>query len=335
MKKWQRIYFATFFAMNGKERITMKKVAELIKKSNKAVILPHINADGDAIGSSMAMREMLSYLGISAEIYTEEPVEERLGFIADGIKTYEGEVCDFDLCIVLDCGDADRLGKRFEIMEKAQRTVCLDHHRTNTGFGDAFVIIPEASATGEIMFDLCNELGVTMTRDLARFVYAAILSDTGGFAYSNTTVKTFSIASELVKYDINHAEVARLMFDTVDMNSELIKAELTKEIKSFCDGKIRTVSATREICEKFGVDVEEIEGLVDIPRRIRGTEIAVAIKEHEDHVRVSLRSNEYADVSKIATEFGGGGHMRAAGCTIYKSLSEALEDIVKACEGAI
>ena len=321
--------------MIEKERFTMKKVAELIKKSNKAVILPHINADGDAIGSSMAMREMLSLLGISSEIYSDEPVEERLGFISDGVKVYEGEVCDFDLCIVLDCGDMKRLGRRGEIMEKAKTVVCLDHHRTNTGFGDACVIIPEASATGEIMFDLCNELGVTMTRDLARFIYAAILSDTGGFAYSNTTVKTFAIASELVKYDINHAEIARLMFDTVDMNSELIKAELTKEIKTYCEGKIRAVCATREICKKFNVDVEEIEGLVDIPRRIRGTEIAIAIKEHEDHVRVSLRSNEYADVSKVAMVFDGGGHMRASGCTIYKTPHEALKDIVKACEEAI
>ncbi len=321
--------------MNGKERISMKKVAELIKKSKKAVILPHINADGDAIGSSMAMKEILLSLGISSEIYTDEPVEERLGFISDGIKVYEGNVCEFDLCIVLDCGDTDRLGNRGEIMEKANTVVCLDHHRTNKGFGDASVILPDASATGEIMFDLCNELGVTMTPAIARYIYAAILSDTGGFAYSNTTVKTFAIASELVKYNINHAEIARLMFDTVDINSELIKAELTKEIMSYCDGKIRTVCATREICKKFNVDVEEIEGLVDIPRRIRGTEIAVAIKEHDDHVRVSLRSNEYADVSKIATKFGGGGHMRAAGCTIYKSADEALEDIVKVCEEAL
>lgn len=321
--------------MNGKERISMKKVAELIKKSKKAVILPHINADGDAIGSSMAMREILLSLGISSEIYTDEPVEERLGFISDGIKVYDGKICDFDLCIVLDCGDADRLGNRGEIMEKANRVVCLDHHRTNKGFGDASVILPDASATGEIMFDLCNELGVIMTPVIARYIYAAILSDTGGFAYSNTTVKTFAIASELVKYNINHAEIARLMFDTVDINSELIKAELTKEIRSYCDGKIRTVCATREICKKFNVDVEEIEGLVDIPRRIRGTEIAVAIKEHDDHVRVSLRSNEYADVSKVATRFGGGGHMKAAGCTIYKSANEALDDIVKVCEEAL
>lgn len=321
--------------MIEKERFSMKQVAELIKKSEKAVILPHINADGDAVGASMAMKEMLSLLGISAEIYTDEPVEERLGFIADGIKVYDGTVCDFDLCIVLDCGDSDRLGRRAEVMEKAKTTVCIDHHRTNKGFGDACVIIPEASATGEILFDLCSELGVTMTRDVARYIYSAILSDTGGFAYSNTTVKTFAIASELVKYDINHAEIARLMFDTVDINSELIKAELTKEIKSYCDGKIRAVCATCEICEKFGVDVEEIEGLVDIPRRIRGTEIAVAIKDHRDHVRVSLRSNEYADVSKVAMTFGGGGHMRASGCTIDKSVDEALADIIKACEEAL
>lgn len=329
------MYFATFFTVNEKDRQIMKKVTELIKKSNKAVILPHLNADGDAIASSMAMREILLALDIDVEIYTEEPVEERLGFIADGIKVYDGSVCDFDLCVVLDCGDAERLGKRSEIMAKAQRTVCIDHHRTNSGFGDGCVIVPDASATGEILFDLAGELGVKMTQKLAKYIYSAIFSDTGGFAYSNATPKTFKIASELVAMDINHAQIARLMFDTVDINSELIKAELTKDIKSFCDGKIRVVCATRELCDRFGVDVEEIEGLVDIPRRIRGTEIAVALKEHEKSIRVSLRSNEYADVSEVAMGFGGGGHIRASGCSIKKPIDEALELIVKACEEAI
>lgn len=324
-----------FFAMIGKERLGMKQVAELIKRAKSAVILPHVNADGDAIGSCKAMEGILLQSGIKSQIYTEEAVEERLNFIADGINVYNGTVVDFDLCIVLDCGDLDRLGERKKIVDNSPCVVNIDHHKTNTGFGNASYVCADASATGEIMFDLCNELGVAMTPDIAKYIYAAILSDTGGFAYSNVSAKTFAIASELVKYDINHAKIARLMFDTFDMQSELIKAELVKQIKSYCDGKIRTVSATKEMCDKFNIDVEDIQGLVDIPRRIRGTEIAVALKEKDGKIRVSLRSNEYADVAKAAMKFGGGGHTKAAGCGIDKTIEEAEMMIVRACEELI
>ncbi len=310
----------------------MKQVAELIKKAKSAVILPHLNADGDAIGSSQAMREMLTHLGIKSRILTEEPVEKRLEFIGEGIEVYEEQVCEFDLCIVLDCGDKDRLGKRIALMEKAPVVVNIDHHKTNDGFGDASYVEADASATGEIMFGLSKELGISLDRQLARYIYSAIVSDTGGFAYSNVSAKTFAIAAELVAYDINHAEISRLMFDTVDIDEEQMKAELVNKIKSHCNGKVRTVAVTKELCDKYNVNIEELEGVVDIPRRIRGTEIAVALKEKNDCIRVSLRSNEYADVSKIAQKFDGGGHTRAAGCSIKRTIEEAEILVVKACE---
>lgn len=310
----------------------MKQVAELIKKAKSAVILPHLNADGDAIGSSQAMREMLAHIGIKSRILTEEPVEKRLEFIGEGIEVYDKRVCEFDLCIVLDCGDKDRLGKRIALMEKAPVVVNIDHHKTNDGFGDASYVEADASATGEIMFGLSKELGVTLDRQLARYIYSAIVSDTGGFAYSNVSAKTFAIAAELVAYDINHAEISRLMFDTVDIDEEQMKAELVNKIKSHCNGKVRTVAVTKELCDKYNVNIEELEGVVDIPRRIRGTEIAVALKEKNDCIRVSLRSNEYADVSKIAQKFDGGGHTRAAGCSIKRTIEEAEILVVKACE---
>lgn len=310
----------------------MKKIAELIKNSKKAVILPHINADGDAIGSSRALAEMLNALGISSQIYVEEAVEERLSFINRDILIYDGSVCEFDICIVLDCGDKARIGKRAEIIDAAPVTVMLDHHKTNEGFGDAYYVCSDAAATGEIMFDLCKELGIDLTPEIARPMYAAIISDTGRFAYSNVTPRTFEIAGELIKLDIDHAEIARLMFDTVDIKSELIKAELIKRVNSYHDGKIRVVAATRKLCDGFGMDVEDIDSLVDIPRRLRGTEIAIALKEKENCVRVSLRANSELDVARVAAKFAGGGHTRAAGCNINKNIDEAEREIVKACE---
>ena len=313
----------------------MKKIIEILKNTKSAVILPHINADGDAVASSQAMKAFLCCMGRESVIITEEPVEERLSFIADGIKVYGGDMPEYDTVIVLDCGDIDRLGNRGKLIRQDVKVINIDHHKTNKGFGDASYVNASASATGEIMFDLFKEANTSITDEAAMFIYTAICSDTGGFAYSNVSPKTFRIAAELIEHNFDHAEVSRLLFDCVDINSELIKAELVKTVNSYSDGKIRTVTATTHLAESFGLNVEEIQGLVDIPRRIRGTEIAVAIKESEGGVRVSLRSNGDADVAKVALLFGGGGHTKAAGCSINADVIEAEKLIVKACEDVL
>lgn len=310
----------------------MKKVAELIKKAKKAVLLPHISADADALASCQAMRCALESIGIDAVIIAEEKVEARLGFIADGICIFDGSIPEFDTCVVLDCGDLDRTGKRAEIVNSANFVINIDHHSTNKGFGDASIVRADASATGEILYSLFKEMGVSITQEIAKYLYTAICSDTGCFAYSNVSPDTFITASELIKLDINHAEIARLLFDCVDIDEELLKAELTKNIKSYCDGKVTIVTMTEEFAKKFGLNSDEVDGLVDMPRRIRGTEIAVSLKEVNGKIRVSLRSNGDADVSKVALKFDGGGHIKAAGCSIYKDIKEAEVLIVAACE---
>ena len=310
----------------------MKKVTELIKKAKKAVILPHISADAYALESCQAMKCALLGSGIDAVIVAEEAVESRLEFISDGVMVYDGNIPEFDTCIVLDCGDIERTGNRAEIVKKATTVINIDHHKTNTRFGDASFVNDTASATGEILYSLFNVMGVTLTKEIAKFLYTAICSDTGCFAYSNVSPDTFLTASELVKFDINHAEIARLLFDCVDMDEEFLKAELTKNIKSYCGGKVRTVVMTEEFAKKFGLNSDEVDGLVDMPRRIRGTEIAAALKEVNGKIRVSLRSNGDADVSKVALKFDGGGHIKAAGCSIYDDITTAEKLVVTACE---
>lgn len=314
----------------------MEQIINLIKNAKSAIILPHISADGDAIGSCQAMKCMLNNLGIDAVIYAEEKIEDRLSFISGGVRIYNGQTVAFDTCIVLDCGDADRLGKRKSILDSGKRVINIDHHRTNIGFGDATLVRPDASATGEVLFELFKAMDIEFTRDIAGYLYTAICSDTGGFAYSNVSSDTFKIAAELVSYNINHWDIARMLFDCVDIETELLKAELTKNINSYYGGKVRTVAISREFAEQFDLKPNEVDGLVDLPRRIRGTEIAAALKELDDKIRISLRSNGHADVSKIALQFGGGGHIKAAGCSIEGvKLADAEKMLIEACEGNI
>ena len=313
----------------------MEKIIEMIRMAKSAVILPHVSADGDALGSCAAMAELLSDMGIDPVIYAEERPEQRLSFISEKVKVYNGSEEAFDTCIALDCGDLERLGERRIFAEKADRVINIDHHKTNTLFGDGNYVDASAAATGEIIADLYDNIGAELSRSAALYLYTAICSDTGRFAYSNTTPKTMRTAAKLMETGIDHAKAARLLFDSEPLEIELLKAELTGKIRSYFSGKLRIVSATDAMAEKYGLDMEDISDIVNIPRRICGTEIAAAIKETGGKIRVSLRSNGEADVSVIAMEFGGGGHAKAAGCTIdAENIIEAEEMIVKAC-GAI
>lgn len=313
----------------------MDKVIELIKNAKAAAILPHLNADGDAVGSCMAMRDMLLGMDKAAVVYAEEELEARLGFMSEGIVIYSGEAIECDTCIVLDCGDEKRMGARRAIAESAQTVINIDHHMTNTLFGDAAYVEPHASSTGEILARMFKAMGVTLNRDIARYLYAAICSDTGCFAYSNVSPDTFRIAAELISYDIDHAEIARELFDCVDMQAELLQAELTARIKSYYGGRLRVVTADADIIEKYGVPAREINDLANLPRRIRGTEAAAAIKNTDGKIRVSLRSNGDADVAQIALKFGGGGHAKAAGCNVDAPTVEEAERLVVEAFGEI
>ncbi|MGN0162418.1 MAG: bifunctional oligoribonuclease/PAP phosphatase NrnA [Candidatus Ornithomonoglobus sp.] len=315
----------------------MEKVINLIKNAKKAAIIPHIKADGDAIGSCLAMQAVLRKIGISAVIYVEEHVEKRLQFLDGDIAVvYGGECVDCDTCIVLDCGDLTRVSLRRPILDAAKQVVNIDHHKTNTFFGDANYVEPETSSTGEILFKLFRKMGVEIDYEIAKFLYAAICSDTGCFAYSNTSPATFRIAAELIECGIDHAEIARLLFDCEDLESELMKAELTSRIHSYYDGRLRIVAIGDEETAKYGIKPEDIQDLVNLPRRIRGTEIAAALKQYDGKIRGSLRSNGDADVAEVAQVFGGGGHTRAAGCTIAADDLETAEKmVVEVCGKAL
>ncbi|MGN1115063.1 MAG: bifunctional oligoribonuclease/PAP phosphatase NrnA [Candidatus Ornithomonoglobus sp.] len=315
----------------------MEEVINLIKKAKKAAIIPHIKADGDAIGSCLAMQAALEKLGVQAVIYVEEPVEKRLQFLdEDTAVVYGGESADCDTCIILDCGDLTRVSLRQPLLDAAAQVVNIDHHKTNTFFGDANYVEPETSSTAEILFKLFREMGIELDCKIAKFLYAAICSDTGCFAYSNTSPTTFRIAAELIECGIDHAEIARLLFDCEELESELMKAELTSRIHSYYDGRLRVVSISETETEKYGMKPEDIQDLVNLPRRIRGTEIAAALKQYDGKIRGSLRSNGDADVAAAAQVFGGGGHTKAAGCTIAADDLETAEKmLVEACGRAL
>lgn len=312
----------------------MNEIIEKIKSAKSAAILGHINADADSLGSCFAFARMMRIMGKRADVYTEEPIERYLRFISSDYIVYDPDepTEQYDLCICLDCGDIDRLGKRRIFFDNAAQTINIDHHRTNTEFAQANMVDGDASATGEILCGLFEEFGYEIDKEIARYLYIAISSDTGCFKYSSVSPYTMRCAAKLLEYDFDHAEIARLLFDTHSMEETRFRAEVMRNIRSYDGGRIRIVSISPELCEKTGLDENDIPNVVDIPRCVEGTEIAVALKLKNGEVRINLRSNSDADVSKVALKFGGGGHVKAAGAGIKGvSLEEAEKIVLEAC----
>lgn len=311
----------------------MERAIEKIKNAKSVVVLPHINEDPDALCSCFAFAGVLRKMGKEAVCCTSETIEKHLDFIGGEYEVYDTEKSyNHDLVLCLDCGDLERLGERRKLFDDAQITVNIDHHRTNTKFADINYVDGGASATAEILYSLFKQMNVKMDSETARFLYIAICSDTGCFKYSNVSPNTMRTAADLLEFEFDHAEIARLLFDSYALNVIKLKSELMQNIHSYADGKISVVTVDDSIYDKYCVEPKEASNIVDIPRLVAGTEIAVCIKRQNGVIRVSLRSNGGADVSSVSTKFGGGGHSKAAGCSVNaRTLEEAEKLVVEEC----
>lgn len=315
----------------------MQAVIDKINNSKSVAIITHINEDPDTLGSCFAFQKMMRKMGKKATVYVSGKIEGRLAFMGSDYVTYKAGIThDHDLCACIDCADLERIGERRAMFEEIENTINIDHHFTNDRFADANYVDGQASAAGEIVAILFKMMNLELDDDIAKDLYTAICSDTGSFKYSSVTPKTMRIAADLLEYDFDHAEISRLLFDTEVLSSALFEAEVTGNIQRCADGKITFVTVDEKDGEKYGIQPEDIPNLVEIPRRIEGTEIAVCIKKTRDAFRVNLRSNGDADVAKVAASFGGGGHVKAAGCTIKTgTLEEAAKSVIAMCKKAI
>lgn len=315
----------------------MKSVIELIKKSENIAILAHDNEDADAIGSSYAMKLALNGMGKKATVYLSCDIINYLKFMGEDYCLLDEEnVPEVDLCLCLDCADIFRTGKRKAIFDKALHTACIDHHETNPGFAEANYIEADSPATGEIIYNMLLEMGVEITQDIAKNLYAAISTDTGSFQYSNVRPSTMNIIAELLKLDINHAQIARYLYDTHELGVVKFKGRLMENIGQYLGGKLNVVCVKSAELSEFGIAERDANDVVNIPRAVKGCEIAVSIREAEDKIKLSFRSNGKYSVSKIAEYFGGGGHAMAAGASqVGKSLDEVLAEVIKVCEEVI
>ncbi|MBE7023621.1 MAG: bifunctional oligoribonuclease/PAP phosphatase NrnA [Ruminococcaceae bacterium] len=305
----------------------MKSIVEKIKNAQKIAIFNHENPDGDALGSAFALKLIMIALGKKAEVFLRQGDERTREYkLVKGTENNGLSVEECDLKVAVDCADIKRLGTMKEFF--SGNTAAIDHHMTHVEFAESTLLV-DAPATGEIIFDLAEMLGVELTHDMAHNIYVAITCDTGSFKYSSTTPKTHVVAAKLLEKGVDIGYISKCVFDTKSFDYFRAYRKGIDSLELFENGKIAVLSITEEDFKELGVDETIIDGIVELPRSVEGAEVGAYIRQREDGAfKVSLRSNGDVDVAKAAVAFGGGGHIKASGFLLRKELEIVKEELV-------
>ena len=318
---------------------SLKTIAGIMDGAEKILIFPHVNLDGDAVGSCAALCAGLRQKGKEAWVLLEDEIPANLRFLDRGFcATDQNVIKDPDVCICLDCSDSGRFPLRAEKFFSAPVTICADHHMTDKFSCDYNYVDSREAATGQIVYELLLNLGVDKDPLIGEAIYAAIATDTGDFTYSNTQKKSHLIAAELFDWGCDFNKVSVQLYENVRVEKIRLRSAAMESLRIIGGGPGAMVTVTQDMLRKTGADMDESEGLAQDLRSISGVEYSAVLKEYgPENIRVSLRAKRFGNVEDIARRLGGGGHVKAAGCTIRRPLSEAEalveREILRAVKG--
>ncbi|MBR2465418.1 MAG: bifunctional oligoribonuclease/PAP phosphatase NrnA [Clostridia bacterium] len=321
--------------MSAYKDLTAKEAAERLLTIDRPVILIHVNPDADTVGSAAALARVFSALGKRAEFVCDDEIPSRLEFLTGGLT--RAESTDGAEIVSIDVAAPKQGGKTLEALPSV--ALMIDHHEFGEKFADSYTVAG-ASSAAEVLLDIIDVLAdmgkLTLTKEIAEPLYAAISSDTGGFRFSNATAKTFRLAARLIETGIDHADISHKLF--FSKSKEQVKAEsfIGERTELFADGRIAVSLHTAKDRESLGLSEGHFDCAIDVPRSIAGVEIAAVIRETGSGAfKASIRSTG-PNVAEVAKKFGGGGHVRAAGCSPEgKDINEAKEKLVKELEKLI
>jgi phosphoesterase RecJ-like protein len=304
--------------------------------AQRVTTICHENPDADTLGAAMAIAGAMERLGKEAEVVSGDPVPPFLAFLPGVERVRRTPELEADVAVVLDAGDLARIGsvasEAGEWLVKA-RILNIDHHVSNPGFGDAVLLDPEAAATCEMVALLLPELGVGLDPELATFLMAGIVQDTHTFAHPNATPRTLRVSADLVEAGAQLSRINRSVYADKPFNVLRLWGLMLAAIEERQGGRIVHSAMTTAMLEQTGCEPSAAEGFVDLLGSTRDAAINVLFKQGEPgRVRVSVRTTEAADAVAITRQFGGGGHPRAAGCTLEGAIDDARERLLAACE---
>ncbi len=313
----------------------MERISEILGDAKTVGIAGHVRPDGDCVGSCMGLYLYLKqeYPQLEVDIYLDHPKHDF--YYIEGMGDIQMEADEskvYDLFITSDVSSKDRIGVALTCFEKARRTFCIDHHISNPGFADDNHVRPDISSASEVLYTLLDPKKVT--RPVAEAIYTGIIHDTGVFQYSSTTPQTMEIAGKLMATGFDFSKIIdESFYEKTYIQNQVMGRVLTESIL-FCEGKCIAGILRKKDMEFYQITGKDLDGIVSQLRLTQGVQVAIFIYEFDtQQFKVSLRSNEKVDVSKVAVYFGGGGHARAAGCdmsgTAYDVLNNLSEQIEK------
>lgn len=310
----------------------LRNIAERIKKEDGFLIFPHVNMDADALGSCTALCMALRKIGKKAYVMISEPIPKNLDFLECNCCTDDDSVLqEVGMSLMLDCNSMNRIPNREDAWRRGKTTACIDHHavgNTDIHF-DYYRTEPYSSATGELIYLLIKLLGVEIDLKIANCLFAAITTDSGNFQHNNTTKRTHDIAGKLYKIEgFDSKSISALIYDRKSKEALKMESEVLANLEYFADGKIATGEVTQKLLADTGCTMDESDGIVQRIMSLDGVEIGVLFKESEDSIRASMRAKSYANVAEVAMKFDGGGHVRAAGCTLSNPMSKAKDELI-------
>ena len=301
------------------------KIIEAINEGKSFLITAHVRLDGDALGSELAFYLMLKDMGKKAVIYNQDATPQQYRFLpgAQNIVNELRDIEQYDVGVVLDCSNLERVGEKSAQIENIKTLINIDHHISNGGFCRLSMLDGQASSTGEILYRLMREMRCDMTKDICTNLYAAIITDTGGFRYSSTHRDTLMAAGVLVENGASPQWISENIYESDSPARLKLLAKVLETMSLDLENRVGSLFVSQEALLKTGASLDHSEGFIDIPRTVKGIDISVLYSQLEKkYYKVSLRSKRQINVEKVAGKFGGGGHINAAACRIKGDIEE-------------
>lgn len=310
----------------------MNDIIEVIRNSEKIAVTFHVSPDGDALGSALALTLGLRKMNKDVYILSKEEIPKDYNFLPMEeifIETSGKTANATDCIIVVDCGSFDRINANLRVNDGNYKLINIDHHKSNGMFGDLNYVDKRAACSGEIIYQLLTGLEITLTQEISVCLYTSIITDTGSFKYPSTTGLTHKIAGELISTGINFNEIHRKIFENKKIERIKLYGEVIKTIALYHNSKLCIMEISLHTLNNLHIPANiDTSDIIAFGMQIDTVEVAALIKETEKGVKISLRSKSHVDVSGIAEIFGGGGHLRAAGLVMNKTMEASKDEII-------
>lgn len=311
----------------------LNRIIELIRQHQTFVIVSHVRPDGDALGSELALLRILTDMGKDALVYNRDETPDNYSLLP-GSDMIVHELADpgrYEVAIVLDCSDLERIGDASSLIAEMPQIIIIDHHVSNEGLVGTAYIDREASSTGELLYRLFRQMDAPITPDAANNLYAALMTDTGGFRYRNTRSETLHAAGYLVEKGADPQWLSETIYENTPPEKVCLLAKALETLDFSLEGKFASIVVSLASLQLTGARSEHSEGFVDIPRSIRGVVVSVLYLElRENYYKLSFRSQGKTNVEKVARQFDGGGHVNAAACKMQGTLAEIMHRVEEA-----